>query len=118
MGVTCMPINFFNRHHRHARSKLLKFKQGLCEAQFLKWHRAAADVRVALPGEGVSLESWLDGDRGEVVTTTTALEGDVGGLGSNGRGTDDDPRYLDQMRHLLRLVFKGSTCERGGACDE
>ena len=62
-----------------------------------------ASSRGACPRHAVALQPRTDGDVTLKVTATSALDGDPRGLGPDGRGTDDNARYLHQVGHVVRL---------------
>ena len=66
-----------------------------------------ASSRGACPRHAVALQPGTDGDVTLKVTATSALDGDPCGFGSNGRGTDDNARYLHQVGHVVRLPREG-----------
>ena len=59
--------------------------------------------RGASPRHTVPLQAGADGDVALKVAATAALNGDPCGLGSDGRGTDDNARDLHQVGHVFGL---------------
>ena len=66
-----------------------------------------ASSRGACPRHAVAFQPGTDGDVTLKVTATSALDGDPCGLGPDGRGTDDNARYLHQVGHVVRLSGGG-----------
>jgi len=63
-------------------------------------------LRVAFPGESVTLQAWAHRDVADGVTAAAALDGYSGGFGSHRGGRYDDPRDLHKVGHLVRLKGK------------
>ena len=62
-----------------------------------------AGSRGAHPWHDVAFQPWTDGDVALKVATAATLDGDSRGLGTDGRGTDDNARDLHQVGHVIRL---------------
>ena len=73
----------------------------------------AVGSRGAGSGHGITFQPGPDGDVTLKVAATAALDGDPRCLGPNGRGTDDNTRYLHQVGHVIRLPRYGERRERG-----
>ena len=66
----------------------------------------ADDSRVAFSWQWVSFETWLDRYVIDHCPAASALDTDLGSLGTNSRRGDDNTRDLHQARYLLRLQRK------------